>query len=51
VSKHNNANTDYYKTAGRDPQGRNNRQQLAKQDFGTARAQGNQSKGKKKPAK
>jgi hypothetical protein len=38
MSKYNNANTDHYKTAGRDPQGRNNRQHLAKGEFGKVTA-------------
>jgi hypothetical protein len=38
MSKYNNANTDHYKTAGRDPQGRTNKQHLAKSDFGKVTA-------------
>lgn len=38
MSKHNNTNTDHYKTAGRDPQGRNNAQHLAKEEFGKVQA-------------
>jgi hypothetical protein len=38
MSKYNNANTDHYKTAGRDPQGRTNTQHLAKEEYGKVHA-------------
>jgi hypothetical protein len=49
MSKYNNANTDHYKTAGREPQGRTNRQHLAKSEFGKVTAQ-TKKKGKKAKA-
>jgi hypothetical protein len=48
MSKHNNANTDRYKTAGRDPVGRNNLQHLEKQEYGELHARPEQAKPKKK---
>ena len=48
MSKYNNANPDHYKTAGREPQGRTNRQHLAKGEYGKVTAQTGQPKGKKK---
>ena len=39
MSKYNNANPDHYKTAGREPQGRTNRQHLAKGEYGKVTAQ------------
>jgi hypothetical protein len=50
MSKYNNANVDHYKTAGREPQGRAVRHQIAKKEFGTTRAAANQPKGKRKKA-
>jgi len=49
MSKYNNANPDHYKTAGREPQGRTNRQHLAKGEFGKVTAQ-TKKKGKKAKA-
>jgi hypothetical protein len=51
MSKYNNANTDHYKTSGRDPQGRNHRHEIAKQDFTQVRSEANQPSGKKKAKK
>jgi len=51
MSKYNNANTDHYKTAGRDPQGRTNTQHLTKGEFGkTQAATAAKPKGKKRKA-